>query len=228
MLSKTIKHVLPDASFKLLSSGRTDAKVSSLDGIFELFLDHEPVQDLDVFLLLFNRNLPPDIRATEIKTTTKDFNIIKDSKAKEYVYLFSFGEKNHPFCAPFLYNVIEYLDIDLMKEVATGFTGTFDFSAYTARLKPNTQVTRIVDLCEIQENDLINGSFFPEVSYKLVVRGKGFMRYQIRMMMGALIQVGKGELSKQDILNSLDSDKRITLTTVAPGSGLILNEVKFD
>lgn len=228
MLAKTFKHLMPDAKFKILGSGRTDAKVSALDGVFELFLDETPLPDFDLFLPAFNRNLPPDIRAMEIKSVTKDFNIIKNSKSKEYVYLFSYGEKNHPFCAPFLYNVIENLDIALMKEVAPCFVGIHDFSSYTARLKPNTQVIRTVDFCEILENDLINASFFPKESFKLVVRGQGFMRYQIRMIMGALIQLGKGELGKQDILDSLHPDRQLKLTTVAPGSGLLLNEVKFD
>ncbi|MDC6405959.1 MULTISPECIES: tRNA pseudouridine synthase A [Maribacter] len=228
MLDKTFKHVLPDAKFKILGSGRTDSKVSALDGVFELFLDDTPLPDFETFLPIFNRNLPPDIRALDIKSVSKDFNIIKNSKSKEYVYLFSYGEKNHPFCAPFLYNVIENLNISLMKEVAPHFVGTHDFSTYTARLKPNTQVIRTVDYCEILENDLIYGSFFPNNSYKLVVRGQGFMRYQIRMIMGALIQLGKGELGEQEILDSLNPDIKLRLTTVAPGSGLILNEVKFD
>lgn len=228
MLTKTFNHVLPGKKFKLLSSGRTDAKVSALDGVFELFLENEPLDDLNEFLKLFNKNLPPDIRAKKIISTTKDLNIIQHSKSKEYVYLFSFGEKNHPFCAPFLYNVIDNLDISLMQEVAKLFVGTFDFTSYTARLKPNSQVIRTVDFCEIQNNRFINGSFFPEDSYALVIRGPGFMRYQIRMIMGALIQVGKGELTKADITDSLDPNKRVTLTSVAPGSGLLLNEVKLD
>lgn len=228
MLSKTFKHVLPETKFKILGSGRTDAKVSALDGVFELFLDNTTLPELNTFLDVFNRNLPPDIRAMSIEPVTKDFNIIKNSKSKEYVYLFSFGEKNHPFCAPFLYNVIERLDIGLMKEVAPFFRGTHDFSSYTARLKPNTHVVRTVDYCEILENDLINASFFPKESFKLVVRGQGFMRYQIRMIMGALIALGKGELEKQDILDSLHPDGKIKLNSVAPGSGLLLNGVKFD
>ncbi|PIB37781.1 tRNA pseudouridine synthase A [Maribacter sp. 4G9] len=228
MLSKTFKHVLPETKFKILGSGRTDAKVSALDGVFELFVDNTPLPELNTFLVVFNRNLPPDIRAMSIEAVTKDFNIIKNSKSKEYVYLFSIGEKNHPFCAPFLYNVIERLDIGLMKEVAPCFRGTHDFSSYTARLKPNTHVVRTVDYCEILENDLINASFFPKESFKLVVRGQGFMRYQIRMIMGALIALGKGELEKQDILDSLHPDGKIKLNSVAPGSGLLLNGVKFD
>lgn len=227
MLTKTLKYILPDIKFKLLASGRTDAKVSALDGVFELFVDNHELEDLDLFLTLFNKNLPADIKVTTIKTTTSDFNIIQHSKSKEYIYLFSFGEKNHPFCAPFLANIVAPLDIDKMLVVAELFTGTHDFSAYTARLQPNTKVMRKVDSCVITKNELIGASFFPENSYALTIKGEGFMRYQIRMIMGALIQIGKGELRKQDIIESLKPNNEVKLTSVAPGSGLILNHVDF-
>ncbi|MFX0557026.1 tRNA pseudouridine(38-40) synthase TruA [Maribacter sp. CXY002] len=227
MLSKTLKYVLPEKRFKLLASGRTDAKVSALNGVFELFLENHQIADLEEFIAVFNKNLPPDIRVTQIEPTNADFNIIQNSKSKEYTYLFSFGEKNHPFCAPFLANIVENLDIDEMMSVAELFKGTHDFSAYTARLQPNTKVIRNVNSCNISNNELISASFFPKNSYALTIKGDGFMRYQIRMIMGALFQVGKGELSKQQIIDSLKPNNTIQLTTVAPGSGLILNQVEF-
>ena len=52
MLTRTIKFVLgEERSFKILGAGRTDAKVSSIDGAFELFIDHEPLENLDQFCL---------------------------------------------------------------------------------------------------------------------------------------------------------------------------------
>lgn len=227
MLIKTLKFVFKDTKFKLLGAGRTDAKVSALDGVFELFVEEKEITDLSEFLLLFNKNLPQDIRATEITPTTADFNIIQHSKSKEYVYLFSYGEKNHPFCAPYLTNVIEELNIELMTKTAKLFEGTHDFSSYTARLRPNTKVVRTIDFCGIERNTLINASFFPDTSYALTVRGQGFMRYQIRMIMGALLQVGTGNLSEEDIKASLMPNNNIKMTTIAPGSGLLLNEVNF-
>ncbi|MFS4455484.1 tRNA pseudouridine synthase A [Maribacter sp. 2304DJ31-5] len=227
MLQKTLKFVLPDKKFKILASGRTDAKVSALNAVFELFLDDEPLTDPIEFLKTFNTNLPPDIRALEIKTTTKDFNVIQDSKIKEYIYLFSFGEKNHPFSAPFLTHSIADLDLDSMLTAAKFYEGEHDFSSYTARIKPNTKILRGIEKCEIVENTLLTANFFPEKSYALIVRGEGFMRYQIRMIMGALFQLGKGELSMDDIKKSLQPNTDIVLTSVAPASGLILNRVHF-
>lgn len=228
MLNKTLKFILPDTSFKILGAGRTDAKVSSLDGAFELFLQEKELPELSGFIILFNENLPSDIRVLDITPTTQEFNIIQSSKIKEYRYLFSYGSKNHPFCAPFLTNILQDLDIKRMQEAAGLFVGEHNFSSYTARLQENAQVVRTLIQCEIVPNTLLKANFFPEESYALVVKGAGFMRYQIRMIMGALFQVGKGELSLETISASLHPNSTILLTTVAPGSGLLLNKLSFE
>lgn len=227
MLLKTLKFIIPDTSVKILGAGRTDAKVSALDGAFELFID-EPIAHLAEFQILFNKNLPPDIRITAISETNEHFNVIQNSKEKEYVYLFSHGGKNHPFAAPFIANIIEELDLSLMNDAAKLFEGEHDFSTYTARIQENTQSVRTIESCEIRPNEILQANFFPKESHALHIKGKGFMRYQIRMMMGALIQLGKGELSLLDIKKSLEKNNTTQLTFVAPGSGLLLNELHFE
>ncbi len=227
MISKTLKFIMPDTKFKVLGASRTDSKVSALDAAFELFIDNKPIENVKKFLALFNKNLPSDIRILEIQEIDQNFNIIKDSKLKEYVYLFSFGEKNHPFAAPYITNIVEHLDLELMKKGATLFQGTHDFAVYTARLKDATQTIRTINSCEIKENTFLKANFFPKKSYALHVHGQGFIRYQIRMIMGALIQLGKGEISYKTIEDSLKENSSVKLNTVAPGSGLILRDLKF-
>ncbi|WP_367279613.1 tRNA pseudouridine(38-40) synthase TruA [Ulvibacterium sp.] len=227
MLIKTLKFIIPRLSFKILGAGRTDAKVSALSAAFTLTLKESPIQDKNNFIRLFNENLPPDIRIVSLEETKSDFNIIQDAKIKEYVYLFSFGRKNHPFCAPFMANFLEHLDIQLMEKAAKLFVGTHDFSAYTSRLQQNTKTVRTITSCGIGPNNLLKANFFPKTSYAFRVSGAGFMRYQIRMMMGALVQLGKGALSLEDIRLSLASGSEVQFTYVAPGSGLILNELEF-
>ncbi|MCJ7467337.1 MAG: tRNA pseudouridine(38-40) synthase TruA [Maribacter sp.] len=228
MLSKTLKFVLPGRKLKVLGAGRTDAKVSALDAAFELFLDGEALKNEDLFLAEFNQNLPPDIRAIQIIEVDKDFNIIKGSKSKEYVYLFSYGQKNHPFCAPFIANILGDLDLEIMKIAAKQFVGTHDFSLYTARLQQNTKVFRCVDFCEIKPNNLLKANFFPKNSFAFVVRSQGFMRYQIRMMMGALVQLGRGELTLKEFEDTLSGASQRKLDFVVPGSGLLLNALEFN
>lgn len=227
MLLKTLKFVLPNTESKILGAGRTDAKVSALDAAFELFTN-QSIVDTTAFLTLFNKNLPPDIRVLTITEVNENFNIIQNSKLKEYVYLFSFGEKNHPFAAPFLANILEDLNIELMQKAAALFEGTHDFSAYTARKQENTISQRTIECCEIRTNEILSANFFPATSFALHVEGKGFMRYQIRMIMGALIQLGRAELAFSDIEESLEENNTTLLTFVAPGSGLLLNKLEFE
>jgi len=226
MLLKTLKFILPNTNYKILGAGRTDAKVSALDAGFELFTE-KSISDIDDFIILFNKNLPPDIRISSIKQVDAAFNIIQHSKLKEYVYLFSCGQKNHPYAAPFIANIIDDLDIECMKKAATLFEGEHNFSTYTARLQENTVTNRKIESCVLVKNELLKANFFPDNSYALHVKGKGFMRYQIRMIMGALIELGRGALNINDIEESLLENNHTQLTYVAPGSGLHLNKLDF-
>ncbi|WP_394748766.1 tRNA pseudouridine(38-40) synthase TruA [Spongiimicrobium salis] len=228
MLTKTLKFILADTNFKILGAGRTDAKVSALDAAFELFIEDKPLQDLVLFKEIFNKNLPSDIKILSINEVNESFNIIHSSKKKKYVYLFSFGKKNHPFCAPYMTNVLDQLDIALMQEGAQLLTGTHNFRSFTARPRENTKVRRTIISAKIEENTMLRANFFPEKSYAFIVEGTGFMRYQIRMMMGALIQLGKRELSLTTIQTSLKEDSDIKFTYVAPGSGLHLHSLEFE
>lgn len=227
MLLKTLRFILPGRKLKILGAGRTDARVSALQAAFECFLEGEPLQDLAGFLDELNLNLPPDIRALTIQQTRAGFNIINSCREKEYLYFFAFGPKLHPFCAPFMAGIPGSLDIAAMIHAAPIFEGTHDFSAYTTRGTKGKQVVRAITHCRIEENELLRANFFPEVSYLLRVRGPGFMRYQVRMIMGALIGLGRNELGLADLRASLEPGNDTLLTYVAPGSGLLLHKLDF-
>ncbi|MDT0646532.1 tRNA pseudouridine(38-40) synthase TruA [Zunongwangia sp. F260] len=227
LVTKTLQWAMPDAKFKILGSSRTDAMVSAQESAFELFLDNEPLEDLDDFLAVFNLNLPQDIRALAVEEVDAKFNIIQHPKVKEYAYLFSYGKKNHPFCAPMMANFIFDLNIEEMQKAAKLFEGTHNFRNYCVRVSENSKFEREINKAEIAENDLFSASFFPKQTYVFHVHGEGFLRHQVRLMMGALIQVGKGELSVEQIQQSLTGTPDLQMDYIAPASGLILNKVGF-
>ena len=227
MVDRTLNFIMEGKRFKTLASGRTDAMVSAEETAIELFV-FEPIENFDAFLKLFNRNLPQDIRALNIEEVDAKFNIIQNSKIKEYLYLFAFGDKFHPFCAPILTTVLDDLDIDLMKQAAKLFEGEHYLKKYCYKPTDNGIYTRKILTCEIVENTEYTANFFPKKSYMLRVRGKGFMRNQIRLMMGTLIDLGKGKLTIKDIEDSLKPDNTVEITYVAPASGLILKSLQFE
>jgi len=227
MVDRTLNFILEGKPFKSLSSGRTDAMVSAEHAAFELFLQ-EPIEDDVAFLELFNHNLPQDIRALSIREVDAKFNIINHSKIKEYLYLFSCGEKCHPFCAPIMTTILDDLDIDLMKVGAKLFEGEHYVRTYCYKPTDNGIYTRTILTCELVENTIYSANYFPEKSYILRVRGKGFMRNQIRLMMGTLIDLGKEKLSLEDIKTSLLPNSTVKMDYIAPASGLILNNIEFE
>ena len=227
MIDRTLKFILGEQKFKTLGAGRTDAMVSASEAAFELFLDGQPLEDLTAFLELFNQNLPQDIRALSFKEVDAKFNIIQDSKLKEYHYVFAQGEKFHPFAAPIMTTILDALDIELMKEGAQLFEGQNNYKTYCYKPTNEGVYDRELICCELIENTLYTASFFPEKSYVLKVIGKGFGRHQIRLMMGALIKLGRGEIDLEYIKNNLKPESQEVMDYIAPASGLILHKVEF-
>ncbi|MEH0018813.1 MAG: tRNA pseudouridine(38-40) synthase TruA [Desulfobacter sp.] len=226
MVAKTLAFVLGHKDFKILGTSRTDAMVSAACSAFELFIEEavDPVS----FSEEMNRNLPPDIRVLSVESVGPEFNIINTPRTKTYLYLFSCGQKPHPFCAPLMAGFPEDLDITLMQKGAEVFKGTHDFTRYCTQPGTDTCCEREVLVSRIRENTLYTASFFPEQTWMYQVRAKGFMRHQVRLMMGQLIALGRGRITLEDLQASLAGPHPGPLDTIAPASGLILHRIDFE
>jgi tRNA pseudouridine38-40 synthase len=119
------------------------------------------------------------------------------------------------------------LDIKKMKKGASLFEGEHNFKNYCYKPNENTKSVRTVFKSIIKENGEHQPYFFPKESWVFEVESSGFLRHQVRLMMGALIRLGQGELSLEDISKSLNdkTDQRESL--IVPSSGLTLNKVEF-
>ncbi|MFY0598633.1 MAG: tRNA pseudouridine(38-40) synthase TruA [Cyclobacteriaceae bacterium] len=226
MVDKTLLFILENENFRTLGCGRTDAKVSANDYAFELFTKEELIPEQ--LLHRLNKNLPSDIRAKSVDIVDATFNIIQHSKVKEYRYYFSSGEKSHPFNAPLIRDFGKPLDIEKMKVGAQFFEGIHNFKRYVSKPSPDTVFEREIIHSSIELNEMLTGSFMPSESYFFKVISKGFMRYQVRLMMGALVEVGRGTWSLADLQNSLIDFEGTQVKHVAPSSGLTLHRVEFE
>jgi tRNA pseudouridine38-40 synthase len=229
MVDKTLSFVFEDfnAVYKTIGVGRTDAKVSANSYYIQLFTE-ELINEIS-FIKSLNSNFSFDFRAISIEKIARNFNIIQASKIKEYHYYFSFGDKNHPFAAPFMVGIDENLDIAAMKSAAKLFQGEHYFHKYCTKQSEKTIFKRVIDGCEIVENDVLTANFFPETSYVLKVKGKGFLRYQIRLMMATLFEVGRGNIRLPYIKDSLkEHNDRKFMRNIAPASGLQLFDINLD
>lgn len=226
MVDKTLWFVLGHDKYKTMGASRTDAKVSAQQFVFELFLNEE--LDFEPFLEKLNSNFPSDIRATKVHEIGPEFNILQSSKLKEYHYYFAYGEKAHPYSAAFIKTIADHLDVPLMKKGAELFKGEHRFDKYVTQPKQDTKFIREVVKSEIVDNTEFTASFFPKESFVFKVSSKGFMRNQVRLMMGQLFELGKHNITLEEVAKSIsnETDKK-PLMVIAAASGLHLMEVKF-
>lgn len=227
MIDKTLRFALGHTDFKTMGTSRTDAMVSANHSAFELFLN-QPLEDSKEFLDFFNQNLPSDIRALRVEEVDEKFNIINTPKTKTYEYVFAFGKKAHPFSASIMSFIQSNLDIELMRQGAELFLGKHNFGTFCTKPNANTKFEREILISEIIENKKYTANFFPEQSFIYRISSKGFMRNQVRLMMGQLIQLGRNEITMEDLQQLLDNRREKPLTFIAPASGLILESIDFD
>jgi tRNA pseudouridine38-40 synthase len=227
MLDRTLHFIFnKEVIFKTMGASRTDAMVSANESYCKLTTETE-IDENSVFIEL-NKNLPADIKAISVEKSTREFRIINDSKQKTYHYYFSNVDKAHPFSAPYITNFTQELDIDLIKKAVKIFEGEHNFSRYCFRPTPTKKYNRLIDFCEIRENIEITASFFPKTTFVFEVKGAGFLRNQIRLMMGALVLVGSGKMTIQELKNSLVGEEFKLASFIAPASGLMLKELNLE
>lgn len=118
-VDKSLSYVFGHFDFKTIGVGRTDSKVSANNYFIQLFVA-KPLSEMS-FLEALNSNFPPDFKALFIEKINSKFSVIQSDKVKEYHYYFSFGEKNHPYAAPFVFGHMETLDINSMMQGASLF-----------------------------------------------------------------------------------------------------------
>ncbi|MDO9550931.1 tRNA pseudouridine(38-40) synthase TruA [Rhodonellum sp.] len=225
-MEKVLRFVLGHGNFTTLAASRTDAGVSCNRGAFELF-SVEPV-DLPELIQQMNVYLPNDIRILEGQAISQDFNIIQDVVLKEYRYHFATGDRFHPFAAANLLHVTGELNIPLMKKGGDLLLGKHDFRRFCSVDKITDDYVREVYGLEILDHEMAGKGLLPKTSFTIVIKGKGFLRYQVRVMVAVLIDLGLKKITMDQISAALVSQEAKPLSEPARAHGLVLEALVFD
>ncbi|MFD2202355.1 tRNA pseudouridine(38-40) synthase TruA [Shivajiella indica] len=224
-LERGIRYVLGHEDFTVLGASRTDSGVSCNRGAFELFLKHS--LEIQEFIYQLNCNLPSDIRILEGNAVHKEFNVIQDVLWKEYRYHFAMGDKFHPFLAGTLSYFPGEYDLNLMKAGSKLFIGTHDFRRFCSIDKVTVNYFRTVFESSIDFHPQAGQGDMPRDSFVFKVKGEGFLRYQVRIMATALIDLGTGKISLYQIRNALQEKEAKPIAITAPANGLVLWDLAF-
>ena len=198
------------------AAGRTDSGVHALGQVFHF---DSPV-DMQAYRykMALNSILPKDIYIVESKEVSPEFHSRFNAKSKEYHYRVSTNEYD-PLTCDYIYYHRRELDVEKMKEAASYFLGTHDFTSFTANME-NIDKQRTIYKSEI----LIHNE--GEYTFKFV--GTGFMKYMIRIMVGTLLLVGVGKIKPVEIPMIIAAKDRNFAGATAKSEGLYLHSVVYD
>lgn len=210
-----VLRIISYENVKVIGAGRTDSGVHAKGQVasFKMELKIAPLS----LLRAMNSLLPKDIRVVNVEEVEDGFNARYHAKSKTYVYRIYTGLVVSPFIWRWVYHIPFKLDTEKMKEAIKFFVGKNDFRNFTSRSSSPTTI-RTIFRAEIEEKD-------DEIRFTF--EGSGFLRYQVRNMVGLLIEIGKGKFEPEIVKKLLESEESdITFSSAHP-CGLCLEKVEY-
>ena len=220
----SVQRVMEEALTQLLgqtvslhSSGRTDAGVHARGMVAHL--QTERTLPLRAFRDGVNRFLPPTVAVQKVEEMADGFHARFDARGKWYRYSVYLASVQSPLHGRNAWCLRPSLDFDAMQEAAAMFVGRHDFAAF--RTSGCSAKTTIRDIFAVDLQ-------WQERLFTIDVKGSGFLRNMVRMMVGTLVKVGQGKRSPQAISELLAGRNGGVSALTAPAHGLCLMEVWYD
>lgn len=213
-IEKALTRILGEP-IEISGSGRTDAGVHARGQVANFHC--ESTMSAGEILSQLRRYLPEDIGIYSCKDCAERFHARLNAKEKTYQYRIWNSEMPCVFEKRFVTVIPEKLDADAMRKAAGYLLGEHDFSAFCANPKFKKSTVRFVRSLDISRCG---------EEIRITVTGNGFLHGMVRIIVGTLIEVGRGERSA-DSIPSLFGNKRSEAGFLAPAQGLCLMEVFY-
>jgi len=207
---------------KVIGASRTDTGVHASGQVLKIGLPKEI--DPTHLVMGLNSKLPNDIRALEAEFISEKFNVNRDCQWKEYHYYFCANKKLNAVLSEMVLDVNSDLNIEEMKKAIHLLQGENNFLSFCTMGQRITSPNRNILECSLEMT-----SFAPMQTdiYFLKIKSSGFLKYMVRFIMGALINIGKGNLSLVDFERSLSTGVTYGARMKAPPHGLHLMQINY-
>jgi len=200
---------------EISGSGRTDAGVHARGQVANFHCESTmPAQEI---LSQLRRYLPEDIGIYSCRDVSPRFHARLNAKEKTYRYRIWNSESPCVFDRRFVAVMPEKLNIAAMEQAAQQLLGEHDFSAFCGNAKMKKSTVRYIRSIDISRHG-------EEVWMEFT--GNGFLHNMVRILVGTLVEVGRGE-RELDSIHALFGGKRAEAGFLAPGQGLCLMEVFY-
>ena len=213
-LENALSRIL-DEPIEVSGSGRTDSGTHAKMQVVNFHCNS--TMPAEQILQQLRRYLPEDIGIYSCKNVSSRFHARLNAKTKTYQYRVWNSELPCVFDRKFVHIDPRPVDLQKMQSAAQCFLGEHDFSAFCANKHMRKSTVRYIAQLLIQRegNELI-----------FTVTGNGFLHHMVRIMVGTLLEVGRGE-RKADTICDLFGAQRADAGELVPSCGLCLMEVHY-
>ncbi len=213
-LEQTLSRILGEP-IEVSGSGRTDAGAHALGQVANFHCESRlPCEEI---LSQLRRYLPEDMGIYSCKEVSPRFHARLNAVRKTYRYRVWNGDGPCVFQRRQVFILREKLDLDAMNRAAGHFLGEHEYSAFNANKHFKKSTLRRIDAISItRKGDEIEFLF----------TGNGFLYNMVRIMVGTLMEVGRGD-REPDSIPALFGAKREEAGFLAPAQGLCLMEVEY-
>jgi len=208
----------------LHGAGRTDAGVHALGQVGSFRT--QSALSAEEFQRALNALLPQTIRIVGSEEVGPDFDARWSARGKIYRYRIYRGKVVPPMIWRYVLHYPFPLDEEAMRDAAARFAGTHDFASFAASTGSEEDDKERSTEREIFSTELVRTADDAELVF--TVRGRSFLRYMVRKMVGTLLDVGRGKLKPEDIDRLYELRDRSKSGPTVPPQGLVMVEVQHE
>ncbi|MBI2300657.1 MAG: tRNA pseudouridine(38-40) synthase TruA [Armatimonadetes bacterium] len=197
-------------------AGRTDAGVHARGQVIAFRGGSIPPERVGVAV---NRWLPGDVAVRRCEPAPETFDPRRDATARVYSYTLVLDREREPLRDRFATRVEPRLDLAAMQAAAAGLVGEHDFAQFACQGGQTGSTRRSLRRAQwTVEGELV----------RLWFEADSFLYHQVRLMMGALLEIGRGKFETGLVADMLAGRPRPPEVAVVPPTGLVLEEVRYD
>ena len=213
-LETTLSRILGE-QIEVSGSGRTDAGVHAKRQVANFHC--ESLMSAEEILVQLRRYLPEDIGIYSCREVSQRFHARLNAREKTYCYRIWNSDAPCVFQRRYVTVMPEPLNLQDMRQAADLLCGEHDFSAFCGNAKMKKSTVRFLRSIQIEQKG---------EEIQLCFTGNGFLHNMVRILVGTLVEVGRGERDVQSI-PALFGGKRAEAGFLAPPQGLCLEEVMY-
>lgn len=201
---------------QLVGCGRTDTGVHAMNYTANFHTNSAMnTEDMHKYL---NDKLPDDIAVNSIKNASERFHARYNILSKTYMYRINNSMIKNVFDRKYIHSIDEKLNLEKMRECAAVLVGTHDYQSFTTLKSKTKSTVRTINFINIENNDNI---------IEIEVNGNGFLWNMVRIILGTLIEAGRGKLTPEDVKSILEAKKRAEAGPMVPAKALFLKDVEY-